>query len=83
MRLWDAQFIKENLRHVGVVVLTGMEYLLFDTVAVQVGHSTAHGCGFDNLGTCPYDGEYLHGVYLITASIKRCAKVLYSRFCRA
>ena len=58
--LGDAQLVEEDLRHVGVVVLAGVEDGLLDLRREKVAHRTADGGGFDDLGACPDDGEYLH-----------------------
>ena len=65
--LGNAEFVEEDLRHVGIVMLSGVEDFFFNLGGENVFHRTADGCGLDDLGTCPDDGKYFHDMGLQTA----------------
>ena len=55
-----AHFVEEDGRHIGVVMLPCMQYLLFYPVRETVIYSPRQCCCLDYLRTCPDDSEYLH-----------------------
>jgi endonuclease V-like protein UPF0215 family len=57
MRLGNAQLVEKNLRHVGVIVLAGMEYSFFNLIGKDVLNGTTNGRGFNYLRAGPDDGE--------------------------
>jgi hypothetical protein len=64
------QFIEKNLRHVGVIMLAGMHNHLEDLrigASLIMGHnSSGDRCRFDELGSCPDDGDNLHEIACLT-----------------
>ena len=57
----DMQFVEEDLRHVVVIVLSGVDDDFLDLVCIMVADGAAQCSSFDDLGTCPDDGEEFHG----------------------
>ena len=55
------QFVKEDLRHVVIVVLSRMDDYFLYFVSIVVADGTAKCGGFDDLGTRPDDGDKFHG----------------------
>ena len=55
-----AHFVEEDGRHIGVVMLPCMQYLLFYPVRETVIYSPRQCCCLYYLRTCPDDSEYLH-----------------------
>ena len=62
MRLGDVQLLEEDVRHIGIEMLPGMNDDLFDVIARLDG--TADGGGLNELRTGAEDGEDFHRLYL-------------------
>ena len=56
-RLRYAQFVEEYLRHIGIVVLSRVQYMLRDTVGISVSDGTTDGSCLYYLRPGSYDGE--------------------------
>lgn len=69
-RLGDVELLEEDVRHVGIEVLAGVDDDLVDRLAlagrlhlgIMGADGAADGCGLDELGAGADDGQKLHGV---------------------
>ena len=65
-----AQLVKEDLRHVAVVVLTGVYDDLMDALGIVFPNGAAQCCCLDDLGPGPDDGDNLHSNYIMPSSAR-------------
>ena len=64
----DAQLVEKHLRHVFVLVLTGVDDDFRNPVSKTILDGAAQCSGLNDLGACPYDGDYLHNSMILPFS---------------
>ena len=62
IRMWDAEFVEEYLRHVVVVVLSRVDDDFLDLPSILLFDGAAQCCGFDDLRPGSDDGDDFHSV---------------------